>query len=127
MHTIMIHGLSSMRMRSLFPGTCALVLAFAQPALAARTDPEPMQLWYRQPAGQWVGALPIGNGSMGVMVFGGVEEARYQFNEDTLWAGKPRNYCRPDGARSLPAIQQALLDRLRHLPAGESFTLTPAR
>ena len=48
-----------------------------------------LSLWYRQPASQWVEALPVGNGRLGAMVFGGVERERIQLNEDTLWAGKP--------------------------------------
>lgn len=51
----------------------------------------PVQLEYAQPATQWQqSALPIGNGSMGGMVFGGVESDRIQFNEDTLWSGDER-------------------------------------
>ncbi|MCF7669923.1 MAG: glycoside hydrolase family 95 protein, partial [Verrucomicrobia bacterium] len=46
-------------------------------------------LWYEKPAEKWVQALPIGNGRLGAMVFGGVEEERIQLNEDTLWAGSP--------------------------------------
>lgn len=46
-------------------------------------------IWYQQPAGEWTEALPVGNGSLGAMVFGGVEEERLQLNEDTMWAGSP--------------------------------------
>ena len=59
----------------------------------------PLMLWYRQPADrQWTEALPIGNGRLGAMVFGGVERERLQLNEDTLWAGgpyDPDNHQRP--------------------------------
>ena len=44
-----------------------------------------LRLWYDQPAEKWTSALPIGNGRMGAMVFGGVPDERIQFNEDTLW------------------------------------------
>ena len=44
-------------------------------------------LWYDKPAGHWLEALPIGNGRMGAMVFGGVATERIQFNEQTLWTG----------------------------------------
>ena len=47
----------------------------------------PLTLWYRKPAQKWVEALPIGNGRLGAMVFGGVENERLQLNEDTLWSG----------------------------------------
>lgn len=45
------------------------------------------KLWYKQPAEQWLEALPIGNGRLGGMVFGGINEELIQLNEDTLWAG----------------------------------------
>jgi len=46
-------------------------------------------LWYRQPADEWTKALPVGNGRLGAMVFGGVERERIQLNVDSLWAGSP--------------------------------------
>ena len=48
-----------------------------------------LQLWYRQPAEKWTEALPVGNGRLGAMVFGGTTAERIQLNEDTLWAGPP--------------------------------------
>ncbi len=46
-------------------------------------------LWYRQPAAEWNEALPVGNGRLGAMVFGGTGEERIQLNVDSLWAGTP--------------------------------------
>jgi alpha-L-fucosidase 2 len=46
-------------------------------------------MWYRQPTQAWVEALPVGNGRLGAMVFGGVERERIQLNEETIWAGPP--------------------------------------
>lgn len=51
--------------------------------------PAPNVLWYRQPAAAWTAALPVGNGRLGAMVFGGVHEERIQFNEESIWAGPP--------------------------------------
>ncbi len=48
---------------------------------------EPLSLWYRRPAVQWTEALPIGNGRLGGMIFGGIDGERIQLNEATLWAG----------------------------------------
>ena len=45
-------------------------------------------------AEKWTDALPIGNGRMGAMIFGGVPDERIQFNEDTLWKGFPHDYVR---------------------------------
>ena len=70
----------------------------------------PLTLWYRRPASQWVEALPIGNGRMGAMVFGGVDQERLQFNEDTLWTGQPHEYHHEGAAKFLPVIRQLLAD-----------------
>jgi len=48
-----------------------------------------MKLWYLKPAREWTEALPVGNGRLGTMVFGGVKTERLQLNEDTVWAGQP--------------------------------------
>ena len=48
-----------------------------------------LTLWYEQPAQKWVEALPVGNGRLGAMVFGRVDEERIQLNEETVWAGPP--------------------------------------
>jgi alpha-L-fucosidase 2 len=50
-------------------------------------------LWYQKPAAKWEEALPLGNGRMGMMVYGGVAEARLMLNEDSLWSGwsEPNN------------------------------------
>ena len=45
------------------------------------------RLWYTSPAGDWNEALPLGNGILGMMVFGGVNEERIQLNEETMWSG----------------------------------------
>jgi len=63
-------------------------------------------LWYRQPARRWLEALPVGNGRLGAMVFGGVPQERIQLNEGTLWAGGPHDYTHPDAAAALPEIRR---------------------
>ena len=57
-----------------------------------------LRLWYERPAAEWVEALPIGNGRLGAMVFGGVARERLQINEDTLWSGGPYSPAQPGGA-----------------------------
>ena len=69
-----------------------------------------LRLWYRQPAKQWTEALPIGNGRLGAMVFGGAENERLQFNEDTLWTGKPHDYSHPGAADYLPVVRKLLFE-----------------
>ena len=48
-----------------------------------------LTLWYDQPSAKWTDALPLGNGRLGAMVFGGVEHERLALNEDTLYSGEP--------------------------------------
>lgn len=67
-----------------------------------------LKLWYNQPAKQWTDALPLGNGRIGAMVFGGVNQEHIQFNEESLWTGSPRDYNMPDGAKYLNEIRQLL-------------------
>jgi alpha-L-fucosidase 2 len=72
------------------------------------TDPANL-LWYRQPATQWNEALPLGNGRLGAMVFGGVQSERLQLNEDSVWAGEKRDRNNPEAARALPEVRRLLL------------------
>ena len=69
-----------------------------------------LKLWYNKPATKWVEALPVGNGRIGAMIFGGAEQDHIQFNEETLWTGEPRNYSRPGAYKYLDAIRQLLFD-----------------
>src|SRR5688572_3931499 len=71
---------------------------------------QPLALWYQQPAAAWTDALPLGNGRLGAMVFGGVGEERLQFNEETLWSGRPRAYARPGAVQYLQPIRQLLAE-----------------
>ncbi|WP_404307012.1 glycoside hydrolase family 95 protein [Neorhodopirellula lusitana] len=66
------------------------------------------KLWFRQPATEWTEALPIGNGRLGAMVFGGVDQERLQLNEDTLWSGGPHCYDNPDAYQHLAAVRGLL-------------------
>ncbi|MHC4442234.1 MAG: glycoside hydrolase family 95 protein [Planctomycetota bacterium] len=67
-----------------------------------------MTLWYRQPAEKWLQAMPIGNGRIGAMVFGGINSDRIQLNEDTIWSGGPRNCNNPQALPHLPEIRKLL-------------------
>jgi alpha-L-fucosidase 2 len=67
-------------------------------------------IWHTEPAEIWEDALPVGNGRLGAMVYGGVEEERIQLNEDTYWSGGPYNTVVEGGYKHLPKIQQLLFD-----------------
>ena len=58
----------------------------------------PLALWYRSPAQDWLEALPLGNGRLAAMVYGGVEAERLQLNEGTVWAGGPYTPANPAGS-----------------------------
>jgi hypothetical protein len=58
----------------------------------------------------WVEALPIGNGRMGAMIFGGVHHERLQLNEESLWAGFSRDVTNPEAAEALPLIRRLIFE-----------------
>ncbi|MBB6254629.1 glycoside hydrolase family 95 protein [Nitrospirillum iridis] len=79
--------------------------------------PDPIQtLWYTQPAAQWVEALPVGNGRLGAMVFGGISMERLQLNEDTFYAGGPYSDVNPAAKAALPEVRD-LIFQGRYLEA----------
>ena len=110
----------------------ALVQAPAAPRLTGEAAPpaSALSLWYRAPASdhpllpldatrqarqagtaEWVRALPVGNGRLGAMVFGGVVHERLQLNEDTLWAGRPYDPVNPDAKEALPDVRRLIAER----------------
>ena len=69
-----------------------------------------LKLWYRQPAQKWTEALPVGNGRLGAMVFGGTEHEQLQFNDDTLWTGGPHEYQHAGAVNYLPTVRKLLFE-----------------
>jgi alpha-L-fucosidase 2 len=67
-----------------------------------------LRLWYRRPAAEWLEALPLGNGRLGAMVFGGATSERLQLNEETLWSGGPRDWDNPGARGALPEVRRLL-------------------
>jgi len=63
-------------------------------------------LWYAQPAAKWIGALPVGNGRLGAMVFGGTANDRINLNEQTIWTGGPYDPTRSVSPEALPEIRR---------------------
>lgn len=68
----------------------------------------PWSLWYDRPAASWTEALPVGNGRLGGMVFGGVREERIQLNEDSFWYGGPRDRGNGAALSHLPRLRELL-------------------
>ncbi len=81
-----------------------------------------LKLWYQGPAAKWTEALPIGNGRIGAMVFGGTETERVQINESTLWGGLPHDYTNPAAHENLREVQRLIfegkVDEAEKLTAG---------
>jgi alpha-L-fucosidase 2 len=79
-----------------------------------RTDESASELllWYDEPAVEWTEALPLGNGTLGGMVFGGITQERIQLNESTVWTGSPNTYAHPGAVAYLDDIRE-LLQKMR--------------
>jgi alpha-L-fucosidase 2 len=69
---------------------------------------EPLRLQYAHPADRWTEALPIGNGRLGAMVFGGTASELLQLNEASLWSGAPRDWNNPTARDVLPQVRTAI-------------------
>lgn len=89
---------------SLFAIAIAM-MACAQPVKVAG-DQE--RLWYDAPAGRWLEALPLGNGQMAAMVFGGVADETIQLNESTFWSGSPHDNNSKTSLQHLDEVRQLI-------------------
>jgi hypothetical protein len=97
----------------------------------AFSQQQPMQLWFDKPAFQpavftynakvfkqpfhfeeqgWMEALPVGNGRMGAVIFGGVFKERIQLNEESLWEGDRHDAANPGSAKALPEVQRLMFE-----------------
>ena len=92
------------KLLSLFAIAIAM-MACAQPAKVAG-DQE--RLWYDAPAGRWLEALPLGNGQMAAMVFGGIADETIQLNESTFWSGSPHDNNSKTSLQHLDEVRQLI-------------------
>jgi alpha-L-fucosidase 2 len=86
-------------------------LALATRAADALREPQDLTLWYREPADQWTDALPVGNGRLGAMIFGGVASERVALNEDTLWSGAPRDWNNASAKEHLAVVRSLVIEK----------------
>ena len=70
----------------------------------------PHRLWYNRPAQTWTQALPIGNGTIGAMVFGTPTVEHLQLNEETLWAGQPNQVLHREARKYLPEVRRLIFE-----------------
>ena len=107
--------MSRLTRREFVAGVSAL--ACAGDIEAQSQESSGLVLWFKKPAEQWTDALPIGNGRLGAMVFGGVSEERLQLNEDTLWSGAPRQWNNPEALKHLPEVRRLVLEEQDYVGA----------
>jgi len=82
--------------------------------ISARAFSPDSTIWFDQPAKVFTESLPLGNGRLGAMDFGGVENERVVLNEDSLWCGSPQNADRTNAFEALPEIRRLLLEGKNH-------------
>ena len=87
-----------------------LLTACLAATLAAAPAPQPSMLWFDQPATHFTRSLPLGNGRIGAMVYGGVDVERIVLNESSMWSGSPQDADRPNAHEGLPEIRRLLLE-----------------
>jgi alpha-L-fucosidase 2 len=86
-----------------------LILGLVMIVVQAFSQQKGNKLWYKQPAAVWTEALPIGNGRLGAMVFGGVDQELIRLNEASLWSGGPvKKNINPQAYSYLEQVRQAL-------------------
>ena len=104
---LMAGGWGPVPVRAADPGNTALSTQFdGEIAGTAPAPQEPMSLWYRQPAREWLQAVAVGNGRLSGMVFGGIQRERIQLNEDTFWSGGPYDPTHAEALEYLPEARR---------------------
>jgi alpha-L-fucosidase 2 len=99
-----------MRLFLLIRRTVAISALLLPGLVLGADDANPMVLWFQQPAQAWTDGLPVGNGRLGAMVYGGLPQEDIQFNESTFWAGGPYDPANPKALEALPQARQLLVD-----------------
>src|SRR6202167_1855467 len=91
---------------SIFALTAVLPLFAAE----NKSIPSETAIWFDKPASDFTESSPLGNGRLGAMMFGGVDEERIVLNESSVWSGSRQDADRPDAYKVLPEIQKLLLE-----------------
>jgi alpha-L-fucosidase 2 len=87
-----------------------LLLAFSELSFSQTGLDKTLKLWYNKPAANWNEALPIGNGRLGAMIFGGSAKEQLQLNEETVWSGGPNNNVTAESGKAIPAVRKLLAE-----------------
>jgi alpha-L-fucosidase 2 len=94
-----------LKLMKVIPFLCLVSLAFG--GFAQKQE---VKLWFKRPAADWNEALPVGNGRLGAMVFGGVDHERLQLNEETVWTKGGVYVDKKEGYKAIPEIRRLLFD-----------------
>jgi len=84
------------------------LLSLTSPQLSSQEKPSGMRIWFTRPAEDWNDALPVGNGKLGAMIFGGIEKEHLELNESSVWTGGPRWDANPNALKTLPEVRKLL-------------------
>ena len=85
---------------------CLLLLNGQQ--TTGQAPPSGLKIWFNRPAANWNEALPVGNGRLGAMIFGGIEMERIELNEATVWTGEQKWDAKPAALKCLPEVRNLL-------------------
>ena len=97
-----------LRTKQLLALLFCLLTFFSSVAQEKQQVPDDLKIWFSRPAADWNEALPVGNGRLGAMVFGGVAQERLQLNEESVWTGKPADFVNPEARTALPKVRELL-------------------
>jgi alpha-L-fucosidase 2 len=85
-----------------------LTLSINNRTSIAQNQPSGRTIWFTRPADSWNEALPVGNGRLGAMIFGGIEKEHLELNEASVWTGEQRWDANPEALKSLPEVRRLL-------------------
>ncbi|MBN2610335.1 MAG: glycoside hydrolase family 95 protein [Bacteroidales bacterium] len=102
-----------MKTKSLYIAATTIGLSFCMPIVSHAQENDKsneLKIWHTHPASEWENALPVGNGRLGAMVFGGIEKERIQLNEESVWAGRKHDFHNPQSLEGLKEVRQLLFN-----------------
>ncbi|MCU0363009.1 MAG: glycoside hydrolase family 95 protein [Bacteroidales bacterium] len=97
--------------KTLFKILLSTVIIVISPShLSSQDKPARLKIWFTRPAADWNEALPVGNGRLGAMIFGGIETERLELNEESVWSGEERWDANPGARENLPKVRKLLFE-----------------
>ena len=98
-----------MQSKKIFSISFLTALVFLSPVVMCQ-NPSGMKILFNKPADNWNEALPVGNGRIGAMIFGNIENERLEINEESVWTGEERWDANPDALKNLPKVRKLLFE-----------------